>query len=84
MITRFIGVKEFRQHMTKLADQLKKKKERFIIFRKNEPLFELRPLSKEDVKREKFLQGIREAEEDIKTGRVYSIEEAKKMLHIDV
>ena len=61
--------------MARITSDAYRKKERLIILRKNEPLFELRPLSKKDVVLERFLLSIREAEEDVKAGRVYTHEE---------
>ena len=75
MTTRFVGLKELRQNMARITSDAYRKKERLIILRKNEPLFELRPLSKKDVVLERFLLSIREAEEDVKAGRVYTHEE---------
>jgi antitoxin (DNA-binding transcriptional repressor) of toxin-antitoxin stability system len=82
MTTRFIGVKEFRQHMAKIVTQAKKKNERLILLRKNEPIFELIPLSKKDTTLEKLKKDIEEAEKDAKVGRLYSIEEIEKILRI--
>ncbi len=79
MTTRFVGLKEFRQNMAKIANRSLKKRERLVLLRKNEPIFELRPLSKKDALVEGFLLSLREAEEDIKAGRVYSHEEVEKM-----
>ncbi|MBM5789740.1 hypothetical protein FJZ23_01470 [Candidatus Parcubacteria bacterium] len=80
MTTRFIGVKTFRQQMAKVAAQARKKNERLILLKKNEPIFELRPLSKKDAVLEKLRHEIDEAEHDVKAGRVYSIEEIEKRL----
>jgi antitoxin (DNA-binding transcriptional repressor) of toxin-antitoxin stability system len=82
MVTRFIGVKEFRQNMAKLAQKARKNNERLIILRKNEPIFELRPLSKKDATLEKLMRDIEEAREDVKAGRVYTTEEVRKNLGI--
>jgi len=80
MITRFIGVREFRQNVAKLAMRSRNKNERLIVLRNNEPIFEVRPLSKKDATLEALLMSIREAEENAKAGRVYSIEDVEKML----
>ena len=45
MITRFVGTKELRQNMAKIAREAQEKNERIIVLRKNQPIFELRPLS---------------------------------------
>ncbi len=48
MDTLFIGIKEFRQNMAKVTQDALDNKRRIIILRKNEPIFELIPLSKKD------------------------------------
>lgn len=65
--------------MARITSNAYRKKERLIVLRKNEPIFELRPLSRKDALLEGFLLSIREAEEDIKAGRVYRQEEVEKM-----
>ena len=47
MATRFIGMKQLRQNMAKIAGEARKKNERLVVLRKNEPIFELRPLSRD-------------------------------------
>jgi len=79
MTTRFIGVKELRQNISKVSDQALKKNERLIVLRKNVPIFELRPLSKKDATLEKLMLDISEAEADVKAGRLYSQEDVEKM-----
>lgn len=80
MTTRFVGIKEFRQNLAKLAEHSRKKNERLVILNKNKPIFEVRPLSEKDATLEALMQSIQEAEEDAKAGRVYSIEAVEKNL----
>ena len=80
MTTRFVGIKEFRQNMAQLALKARKNNERLVILRKNEPIFELRPLSKKDATLEALMRDIEEAREDVRAGRVYSLEEVQKSL----
>lgn len=54
MDTLFIGLKEFRQNMARVTQDALDNKRRIIILRKNEPLFELIPLSKKDQECWKF------------------------------
>lgn len=82
MTTKFIGMKEFRQNMAKISAQARKKNQRLIVLRKNVPMFELRPLSKNDVQMEQFALSIQEGLEDVKAGRIYSHEQVKKMFGI--
>ncbi len=79
MTTRFIGTKELRQNMAKITKQARKKNERLIVLRKNEPIFELIPLSAKDSLAESLLRDVEEARADIKAGRVYSQKEVEKM-----
>ena len=78
MTTRFIGVKELRQNMVKISNQARKKNERLIILRKNEPIFELRPLARGGVFTESFYKDIAEAKEDVRKGRTYTQKEVEK------
>lgn len=80
MKTHFIELKELRLHLTRIASQAHKHRERYIVLRKNEPIYEIRPLSKKEVKREKFIHDIELAEEDVRNGRVYTHEEVKHFL----
>jgi hypothetical protein len=80
MVTRFIGVKEFRQNVAKIADRSRKNNERFIILRRNEPILEIRPLSKKDASLERLMLDVQQGKEDIKQGRVYTQDEVESML----
>ncbi len=80
MITRFIGVKELRQNMSKITKRAQKKNERLIVLRKNEPIFELKPLSKGGVLKESFLRDVEVARKSARAGNVYSHNEVRKML----
>ena len=79
MTTKFIGVKQLRQNMAKITKQAQKNNERLIVLRKNEPIFELRPLSKKDVTLEKLMRDIQEGADDVRAGRVYSQDEVEDM-----
>ncbi len=79
MTTKLIGLKKFRQNMAKYADEARRKKQRLIILKKNEPIFELKPLSKKDAALEKLTADINDALEDVKNGDVYSQEEIEKI-----
>lgn len=78
MTTRFIGVKELRQGMSKITKDAQRKNERIIVLRKNRPVFELRPLSDKDSSVESFRKDIEEAREQAKKGKVYSQEDVLK------
>ncbi len=78
MTTKFIGIKEFRQNMAKIANRVRKNNEKLIVLRKNKPMFELCPLSDEEVFKESFIRGVEEAKEQVKKKEVYSQEEILK------
>jgi len=80
MTTKFVGTKELRQNMAKITRNAQKKNERIIVLRKNQPIFELRPLSPKGIFQESFIKSIEKAKEDVKKGRVYDFEEVCKKL----
>lgn len=80
MNTKLIGVKEFRQNLAVIANLATKKNQRYIILRKNKPIFELRPISAKDLAREQFFSEIEEARADVKAGRVYTQAQVEKAL----
>ncbi len=80
MQTKLIGIRQFRQNMAKLYKQAKKNNWRYIVTNRNQPIFKVEPLGKQDSTLEKLIEDIAEAREDVKKGRVYSIEEVRKEL----
>lgn len=75
---KLVGMKEFRQNMAKYAREVKKVDTRLIVLRKNEPIFEIRPVDKKEIALEKLEIELTEAEEQIKRGEVVSHEEIMK------
>ena len=71
MITKLIGIKEFRQNISDFTQKAQKGNGRYIIMNRNKPLFELKPF-KDDQDLENIFADIIVAKEDIKKGRVYS------------
>ena len=82
MTTKFIGVKELRQNLSKVTKRAEKNKERLIVLRNNEPIFELRPIPKKNRVIEKLLLDIDKARQDVKKGDVYTLEQVEKMLDL--
>ncbi len=80
MTTRFVGIKELRQHMAKISSRAHKKKERIVVLRKNKPVFELRPLTDEAGLLESLIRDIEEARADVKSRRLHSQAGIEKML----
>lgn len=82
MTTHFIGLKELRGSLTKVATEAKNKNRRYIVLRKNLPIFELRPLSQKDATLERLQHDLDLAEKDVRAGKFYTQEEVEKMLHL--
>jgi hypothetical protein len=80
MTTSFIGLKELRQTLAAVADAAHKRKHRYIVMRKNKPVFELRPLSAKEATFEALAKDLEEAEDDVRAGRVHTPEEVERML----
>ena len=82
MTTKFIGVKEFRQNIAKIAKTSKKNNQRLIVLNRNTPILEVKPLYLEDVTLENLTLAIEQGLEDAKAGRVYSQTQVEKMFGI--
>lgn len=80
MTTKFIGIKEFRQNISKIAQSSKKNKQRFVVLNRNTPIFEVNPLSGTDVTLESLALGIQQGLDDAKAGRVYTQAEVESIL----
>ncbi len=75
MITRFIGMKEFRNTLSVTLKKAKKNNITYVVLRKNIPVCEVRPLDEKKFAMQKFVQEIDEALEQVKQGKVYSQDE---------
>ncbi len=80
MTTKFIGVKEFRQNIAKIAKDSKKQNQKLIILNRNTPILEVKPLSDKDFTLENLALGLQQGLADAKYGRVYSQTQIEKML----
>lgn len=87
MTTRVIGIKEFRQNITKLSKQSCKKKggTRFIVMRHTVPIMEVKMIDDEDgltdeLMLEAYKDEIEEALRQVERGEVYTSEEVLAML----
>lgn len=78
MTTKFIGTKELRQNMAKIAERAQKEKSRIIVLKKNRPIFELRPLSDSESLTESFRRDIEGSRKQAKKGKVFSEQEVLK------
>ena len=82
MTTRYIGLKEFRNNIGKIALDARKKHQNIIILRKNVPLCELVPLTGDDegVYKPEFVAKALKARSRIGKGRSYTSDEVRKKL----
>ena len=78
MVTKLIGIKEFRQNISTLYKKAQKNNWCFIVLNRNKPIFRVEPLSEKDVVLEELARDIAEARDDVKKGRVYDFEEVAK------
>lgn len=80
MTTKTIGIKKFRENITSLWKEAKKKKIRYIVMNHSEPIFEVKPIDEDELIIERYLKDIEEARQQVKEGKVYSADEVRKSL----
>ncbi len=79
MTTKFIGIREFRQNLSHYVQRAQKTGERFIVMKRNKPLFELKPFSPDEDVNTLFAK-IMQAKQEVERGEVYSHEEVLSLL----
>ena len=80
MTTKLIGIKQFRQNMTKLWKQGQKQNVRFIVMHHSVPVMKVEPMTEKELLLEKLAADIAEAREQVKRGETYTTEEVRRML----
>lgn len=80
MTTKLIGLKDFRLNLTSYTEEAETKQIRFIVFKKNKPVLEINPITQKEITLESLQKEISEAREQVKKGKVYTLNEAKKIL----
>ncbi|MCF7795179.1 hypothetical protein K9M50_02370 [Patescibacteria group bacterium] len=75
MITKLIGVKEFRQNVTSLYKKAQENNIQYVVLNRNQPIFKVSPLSKKDTVIEKLALDVEEARNDVKNDRVHDFED---------
>lgn len=76
MVTKLIGVKDFRQNMARYAASARRYGWQYLVLNRNEAIFELKPLSKREATLKKLAAEIAEARAEFKAGRGRPLEEA--------
>jgi len=80
MVTKLIGVKEFRQNMAKYSAAAKRNGWRYVVLSRNVPIFEVKPFSKKEAIMEKLAADIAEARQQWRDGKSLPLEEALKSI----
>jgi len=83
MITKFIGMKEFRQNLATYTKNSRLKNIRYIILKKNVPVLEVKPVDEKIIAKEKLKQELIAAYESYKRGEYYTSEEVAKELGLE-
>jgi hypothetical protein len=80
MVTKIIGIKEFRQNIATCYKEAKKNNMKYIVFNRNTPIFEVKPIEADDMILEKLAQEIAQAREEERNNEVYTLDEVKQEL----
>lgn len=80
MVTKIIGIKEFRQNISMCSKEAKECNVRYIVFNRNTPIFEVKPIEESDLILEKLAQEIADSRQEAKNGEVYTLDELKEEL----
>ncbi len=78
MTTKIIGIKKFRENITSLWKEAKKKKIRYIVMYHSTPIMEVNPIDEKELVLENLAKDITEAREQVERGEVYTQEEVMK------
>ena len=79
MTTKFIGIKEFRQNISKLG---KKKNMRFIVMNHSEPFLKVETINEDELFMQMYAKDIEEALKQVDKGQTRPLEEVMKELGI--
>lgn len=80
MITKLIGVKEFRQNMAKYSAKARRYGWQYLVLNRNKPIFEVRPLSKKEATIKKLAAEIAEARQQYLEGKGIPLETALRQI----
>lgn len=78
MTSKFVGIKDFRQNISWYSKEALLKNIRFIVMKKNVPIFEVNPIDEKKYAYIKLSEELAESEEQIKKGHSYSQEEVMR------
>lgn len=80
MTTKMIGIKEFRQNMTKLWKKGRKENIRFIVMNHSKPVMEVQPIDEDELLLKVFAKDIEEALKQADEGKLYTRQEIERRL----
>lgn len=80
MVTKLVGVKDFRQNIADYHKQAVKNGWRFIVLSRNKPIFDVRPLNEKEATLEKLVVDVAAARVDYTAGRIYTPSQVRKVL----
>lgn len=80
MKTRFIGMRELRQNLSRLADYALKKNIHFVVLRHAVPVFHITPVTSKELELEELARDVAEGREAYKQGEYSTQEEMEKEL----
>ncbi|MBI2638309.1 hypothetical protein HYW83_01825 [Candidatus Peregrinibacteria bacterium] len=78
MITKFVGMKEFRANISAYTEQAKTMDIHFVVLRKNVPVLEIKPIDEKRFVLQKFAKEIKKARTEIKKGKTFTQNEIMK------
>lgn len=78
MITKFIGMKEFRANISAYTERAKTMNIQFVILRKNVPVLEIKPIDEKKFVLEKLAKEIKKARSEVKKGKTFTQDEIMK------
>jgi len=82
MVSKFIGVKEFRQNISKYSTEALHKNIRFIILKKNVPILEVNPIDEKKYAYVRLSEELSTSEAQIKNGHFFTQEEVMREFNL--
>ncbi len=75
-----IGIKEFRQNISKIHKNAQKKKIVYIVMNHQEPVWRVEPIDEDQLLLEVYADQIKQGIKDYKEGKYFTLDEVRKNL----
>ncbi len=75
MTTKFVGMKDFRQNMSRYTKEANNQKIKFIVLKKNTPVLEISPIDEKEYAYTKIVKELEESKQQIQNGEFATQEE---------